>query len=193
MPNSYAEILLPEIRKGHCHPFVLAGFGPVEWDHDYAPWPVETPDGRSFGSGADAMIAWTKRVFLPSAHAQFNSTGECFAVGYSLGGLTALYAAAQGDWAGCGSCSGSLWYPGFLEWLEEHPVQCPVYLSLGGKEKNTRDLLMARVEECTQSVYERLRKQTKAVFVHEPGGHFRAVDQRLCRAILWLMDYSQKR
>ena len=54
---------------------------------------------------------------------------------------------------------------------------------------------MARVEECTQTVYEGLQGRTKAVFVHEPGGHFRAVDQRLCRAILWLMktDHSQKR
>ena len=180
-------ILLGQIAQGKCPPLALCGFGPVDWDEDYAPWPLETPDGRRFGSGAQTTAEYAWEVFLPAVRERFGSNGEIYAVGYSLGGLTALYAAAQGSYAGAGSCSGSLWYPGFAEWFGEHLPDCPVYLSLGGKEKNTRDPLMARVEDCTRAVYDQLRRQNKTAFVHEPGGHFRDTAQRLCNAIVWLL------
>jgi len=186
-------ILLPQIEAGACRPFALCGFGPVDWDSDYAPWPLETPEGRRFGNGADALLAWAQSVFLPSAKAQTACSGECFVVGYSLGGLAALYAAGQGGWAGCGSCSGSTWYPGFVDWIKSHPPRCPVYLSLGGKEKNTRDPLMAQVEDCTKAIHDDLRSLIPTTFVHEPGGHFKAIEQRLSNAILWLLRVDQSR
>ncbi len=186
-------LLLPQIEAGACRPFALCGFGPVEWDNDYAPWPLETPDGRRFGNGAEALITYARTVFLPSAKAQFACSGKCFVVGYSLGGLTALYAAGQSEWAGCGSCSGSAWYPGFVEWFRAHPPLCPVYLSLGGKEKNTRDPLMAQVEDCTKAIHDYLRPLIPTTFVHEPGGHFKAIEQRLANAILWLLRADQSR
>lgn len=181
-------ILLPQIRAGACRPFVLAGFEPVDWDQDYAPWPFETPDGRRFGDGAAALLHFAQQIFLPEAEKRFYFDGRLFAVGYSLGGLAALYFAPQADWAGCGSCSGSLWYPDFLDWLQQHPPRCPVYLSLGGKEKNTRDPLMAQVEDCTRAAFDLLRPHIKTTFVHEPGGHFRGTAQRLSNAIAWLMN-----
>lgn len=175
------------LLAGKCRPFALAGFEPVDWDSDYAPWPLETPGGRCFGSGADALFAYAKESFLPQAQKQFDWNGQSYVLGYSLGGLAALYFAGQHSFAGCGSCSGSLWYPGFVDWLKDHRPDCPVYLSLGGKEKNTRDALMARVEDCTKAVYDLLRPQVKTAFAHEPGGHFREVPQRLCHAIEWLL------
>ena len=169
---------------------MLAGFGPVDWDQDCAPWPLETPDGRRFGDGLPQLWHFAETQFLPA----LQQHGPCYAVGYSLGGLAALYMAGiSSAFQGCASCSGSLWYPGFAEWLGEHPPACPVYLSLGGKEKNTRDPLMARVEECTQQVYEDLKTRTKTAFVHEPGGHFRGTSQRLSRAILWLLESHQSK
>lgn len=186
-------VLLPQIKTGACRPFVLAGFDPVDWDQDYAPWPFETPDGRRFGNGAAALLHFAQQTFLPEAEKRFYSDGRRFAIGYSLGGLAALYFAPQADWSGCGSCSGSLWYPAFLDWLQQHPPRCPVYLSLGGKEKNTRDPLMAQVEDCTRAAFDLLRPHTKTTFVHEPGGHFRGTAQRLSNAIVWLMnDQSRK-
>ena len=189
----WEAILLPKIAQGVCAPFALAGFGPVEWNCDYAPWPLETPDGRCFGEGAEQLLMEARQHFLPSAQTQFAFDGRVYVLGYSLGGLAALYFAARADWAGCGSCSGSLWYPGFVEWLAERPPRCPVYLSLGGKEKNTRDPLMACVEERTRAAYDLLRRHTKTTFAHEPGGHFRDTAQRLCNATLWLLgDQFQK-
>ena len=187
------SMLLPQIEAGVCRPFALCGFGPVDWDHDYAPWPLETPGGRRFGDGADALFIFAQSIFLPAAKAKFACSGECCVVGYSLGGLAALYAAGLGEWAGCGSCSGSTWYPGFTDWIKDHPPRCPVYLSLGGKEKNTRDPLMARVEECNKAIYDFLCPRVPTTFVHEPGGHFKAVEQRLANAILWLLKTDQSR
>lgn len=186
-------LLLPLIAKGRCRPFVLAGFGPVQWDHDYAPWPLETPDGRRFGDGADALGRFAREIFLPAVQERCACGGQRYVIGYSLGGLAALYFAGLDEWAGCGSCSGSLWYPGFMDWLSAHPPRCPVYFSLGGREKNTRDALMAQVEDCTRAAWELLRPTTKTTFVHEPGGHFRGTAQRLANAIVWLMgDQSRK-
>lgn len=191
--NEMEAILLPLIKQGRCRPFVLAGFGPVNWDHDYAPWAFETPDGRRFGNGADDLLRFARDQFLPAVQRQFAHSGETFPVGYSLGGLAALYFAAQSEWAGCGSCSGSLWYPEFADWLRNHPPRCPVYLSLGGKEKNTKDPLMAQVEDCTRAVYDQLRPINKTAFVHEPGGHFRGTAQRLANAIVWLLDDQSRK
>lgn len=186
-------ILLPQIAKGKCRAFALAGFEPVDWFHDYAPWPLETPDGRRFGNGADELLRFAQESFLPETEKRFCSDGRRYVLGYSLGGLAAMYFASQAEWAGCGSCSGSLWYPGFVEWLRAHPPGCPVYLSLGGKEKNTRDPLMARVEDCTRAAHELLRPHIKTAFTLEPGGHFRGTARRLSNAIMWLMnDQSRK-
>ena len=187
------EILLPLITQGKCRPFMLAGFGPVAWDHDYAPWPLETPDGRHFGNGADELLRFAWDQFLPAVQQQFAHSGETFPVGYSLGGLAALYFAGLNEWAGCGSCSGSLWYPGFADWLQAHAPRFPVYLSLGGKEKNTKDPLMAQVENCTRAVHDLLRPITKTTFVHEPGGHFRDTAQRLANAIVWLLSHQSRK
>ena len=175
---------LPDCLPG----VLLTGFGPVEWNQDYAPWPLDTPDGRHFGSGADALIRHAVEEVLPAVHKRSGTDGPVFCVGYSLGGLAALYAACQSDvFSGAGSCSGSLWYPEFLPWLRAHRPQCPVYLSLGGREKNTRDPLMAQVESKTQEAFDLLRSTNRTTFVHEPGGHFSAPETRLAHAVSWLL------
>lgn len=182
------SLLEADAAQGRCPPCALAGCDWANWNDDYSPWPLELPDGRRFGGRAAERMNLTVAQLLPEVQSRFCSDGRKFAVGYSLGGLAALYYACHGGWNGCGSCSGSLWYPGFGEWLAAHQPSCPVYLSLGGREKNTRDPLLARVEECTQNAYELLRPSVKTAFVHEPGGHFRGTSQRLLHAIEWLLN-----
>lgn len=187
MTQKRLQLVLDELPDD-LPPFVLAGFGPVNWNHDYAPWRLDTPDGRHFGDGADALIDRALAQVLPAVRAQTGAAGPLYAAGYSLGGLAALYAAGRTNaFAGVGSCSGSLWYPDFIPWLQTHLPSCPVYLSLGGKEKNTRDPLMAQVECKTQEAYNLLRSVNPTVFVHEPGGHFSAPEARMAHAICWLL------
>ena len=136
---------------------VLAEFGEIDWDRDYSPWEA--------------------------------SSGGRRLCGYSLGGLFALYADALWDeprLCGAASCSGSTWFPGWLEFQRLHPLRGRIFLSLGGKEKNSPDPLMAQVEQTTMEVKrlaERSPEVTQTVFVHESGGHFSKVPQRIARGI----------
>ena len=135
--------------------------------------------------------------------------------GYSLGGLTALYALYQTDCFGwVASLSGSLWYDGFCEYMEkERPLrrEVNVYLSLGKKERLSRNPRMGKVAACT----ERARQILESQLGQEPagemkeeqadnrkgaddrsrsgevclewneGGHFHETAKRFARAILW--------
>lgn len=157
----------------------------VDWDRDYTPWPAEGSGGRTFAGKASGL-----RDSVPAlldglrAEADF---GPVYPVGYSLGGLAALWLHAELGLDGAGSCSGSLWYPGFTEYLSAHPPAGKVYLSLGGKEKNTRDPLMAGNPAATERTLQICRfSAARAVFRAEPGGHFRDPEGRAARAIRWL-------
>ena len=178
--------LEPAVAQGTCPAFLLAGLSPVDWDRDYSPWPAQGSQGRAFAGEARALLRRVRETIalLQARHA----LGEAvYPVGYSLGGLAALYFHCEAGFSGCGSCSGSLWYPGWLEYLEARAPGGKIYLSLGGKEKNARDPLMRTVEEATCQTKALLSASARCTFVHEPGGHFRNVPQRLARAIAWLL------
>lgn len=166
----------------------LAEFGDVDWDRDYSPWRAEL-SGRVFSGGADRLVGFVPGFVRELSRRCGEFTGV-YLCGYSLGGLFALYAASSGEIPGlCGaaSCSGSMWFPGWTDFLREHPVHGKVYLSLGGKEKNSPDPVMASVEQKTLEVRQILGSTAEVVFQNEPGGHFSRVPQRLARGVEWLM------
>ncbi len=163
-------------------PLWIASPSEVDWDRDYTPWPVDAGGGRAFSGGADAfgesvaaLCGEMRRELCP---------GAVYIVGYSLGGLAAMYFQTKMAFDGCGCCSGSAWYPRWIEYLEQNPPRGKIYISLGGKEKNTRDVLMASVAEATELMRRICERSAEAVFFrNEPGGHFRDPDGRLARAI----------
>ncbi|MDQ7096700.1 alpha/beta hydrolase-fold protein [Desulfosporosinus sp. PR] len=182
------EMLLPRIEAGKCRPFLITGFGPIEWNRDFSPWYLEDTGGRIFAGKADETLGFLENTLLPALRSLFSLNGEVYPVGYSLGGLAALYGHCLLGFRGCGSCSGSLWFPGWLEFLQKHPPAGKVYLSLGGKEEKTKDPLMCEVGIATQRSKELIAKSAKVTYVKEPGGHFREIPQRIGRAILWLLN-----
>ena len=155
----------------------------LDWNRDLSPWPADKVfrKGEDFtGQGADTLHAieeWLNR----------NGSGyrTVIIAGYSLAGLFALYAAAESScFERCVSASGSLWFPGFQQWLKEHPVRChTVYLSLGDQEKNARNPLMASVETETYGIFETLRTYTDCEMKMNPGNHFNDPEGRLCAGI----------
>lgn len=161
----------------------LAAFEAVDWDSDYTPWRVEGQ--RSFSGGADALIP---SLTAAIEHLRHDGAPRVYLAGYSLGGLAALYFHTKLPTDGCASCSGSLWYPNFVEYLRKNPLNGAVYFSLGDKEKNTRDELMRTIETRTSEAHE-LCKLTaeRTAFHHEPGGHFRDTNGRVARGIAWLL------
>ena len=114
--------------------------------------------------------------------------GRVFLAGYSLAGLFAVYAAYRTDlFSGIISASGSLWYPDIMEFIKSHQISHninSVYLSLGDKERRTRNPLLAQVEDNTIEVERYLCAQgINTIYESNPGNHYRDAELRVARAI----------
>ncbi len=116
----------------------------------------------------------------------------CILAGYSLAGLCALYALYRTAlFSGAISASGSLWFPGFLDYAVSRSFpRLPerVYLSLGDRESRSRNLLMRRVEENSRAFCALLEKQgVDCRFERNPGNHFQDPEERLAKGIAWIL------
>ena len=154
-----------------------------DWNRDLSPWPSEKifPKGDDFAGEADETLKELIEIVQPYRKEYKTIT----LAGYSLAGLFSLYACTKTDlFDQCLSASGSLWYPGWIKYLEDHPVRCKrVYLSLGDKEKNTRNQKMASVEENTYVTKKILEGYTDVILEMNPGNHFQEPDQRIIKGI----------
>ena len=166
----------------------------MDWDRDLSPWPAPPAfRGQPFSGGADAYLQRLSEEWMPQACSRFSlSPVREGILGYSLAGLFSLWALSQcGRFSLAASVSGSLWYDGFLPWLQTHPpVQRMerLWFSVGDREKKSRNPRLAAVEDCTrqasawaQAICDEVR------FELSPGGHFDQPDQRLLRAVRFLL------
>ncbi len=164
--------------------------GEIDWDKEYSPWEAEI-NGRFFSGGARGYLLTVKKA-AEEIKSRFK-VSEVYLAGYSLGGLCALYAGVSDKecfYSGVGSCSGSLWFTGFLDYLNKNPLHGKIYLSLGGKEKNSSDPIMVKIEEYTNTV-KKIAELSESVsdccFNHEAGGHFSKIPLRIAHCINWLL------
>ena len=110
-------------------------------------------------------------------------------MGYSLGGLFALYALYRTDafcWLGC--LSGSLWYEEWTAYMAAHQPADPgtaVYLSLGQGEHRSRHPRLGAVYARTLEARALLEKQltSSPLWEEPPGGHFADIPGRFVRAV----------
>ena len=165
----------------------------VEWDRDYAPWPSDELHGRPIGGGGAALYRETVDVLLPAVKARFDRVEHTGVIGYSLGGLFALYAASQSDspFDCAASVSGALWYEGFEDYAANAPFPqlSRAYLSLGRKEAGRGRGPMGRVSTATERVADTLSARLgdeNVCFEWNNGGHFFEIPQRLSSAIRWM-------
>lgn len=166
----------------------------MDWNHDLSPWPAEGLfPGQDFaGKGQDFLRRLREEIF-PYAENQLQVQDPVrFLGGVSMGGLFSLWAAAEGfPVDGIASLSGSLWFDCFLPYLEERPMPPRlkrVYLSLGNKEKRTRNRRLASVEACTEKAAELLRSRNiETVFQKNRGNHFDFPEERLEEAVRYLL------
>ena len=163
------EEVITEVKKtGADTNFLLLSIQPTSWDDDFTPWSApafrkgeETPAGN-----ADDYIRCLTEEIKPFIDANYRTKPEpehTVLLGYSLGGLAAVYAVYKTDRFGVvGSLSGSLWYDGFCEFMKkEKPLRADlrVYLSLGKKESLSKNPRMARVADCTEKARDILISQ----------------------------------
>lgn len=176
-------------------PFSLAALPVENWNAALSPWPAKAvfKGSGDFGGGGDATLADVETRILPRVRERLSAPeAPVYLAGYSLAGLLAAYALYRlPDLAGAVCCSGSLWFPEFLEYAESHETAgkpTRAYLSLGDKEKKSRNPVLSRVEDCTLRFRDLLNSHgVSCAYFPEPGNHFQDPEGRLARGIAWCL------
>ena len=137
----------------------------------------------------NALLAGT----MPSMKQQFNLPEDIKIIlgGYSLAGLFALWASTQTNlFYGIAVASPSVWFPGWMEFEQQHPIQAQhIYLSLGDKEEHTKNTIMAAVGDNIRALHSRLTERgADCTLEWNSGGHFKDADLRTAKAFRWVME-----
>ena len=179
-----------------CLPFNLVAISNLAWNRDMAPWdsPAAFKNGESFTGGADDYLRLLVEEIIPRAEKELPGPPAWRGIaGYSLAGLFALYAIYQTDvFSRVGYMSGSLWFPGFKEYVFSHePKRWPdcIYFSLGDRETKTRNPVLKTVQENTEAIHAFYQsKDIDTAFQLNPGNHFVQRIERTAAGIQWLLN-----
>jgi len=172
-----------------CNIAVISG---MDWDNDLTPWPAPgVPAGSApFKGRADVFMDFLRSKVVPEVERNLMRHGveESSLVGISLSGLFALWEWVQDDtFDNIASISGSFWYEGFVEWLQERSIPHKAgraYFSLGNKESSSPVPQFRPVAVDTAKVIEVLRANgIDARFRQTPGTHYAPVYPRLDMAL----------
>lgn len=183
-------------RAANYPQFALVAISDLDWNHDMAPWdrPAAFKNGEPFIGGADDYLRLLVEEIIPRAEKELPGPPAWRGIaGYSLAGLFALYAIYQTDvFSRVGCMSGSLWFPGFKEYVLSHePKRWPdcIYFSLGDKEAKTRNPGLKTVQEKTEEIQTFYQnKGIDTVFRLNPGNHFVQGIERTVAGIHWLLS-----
>lgn len=183
-----------------CKPFIFVGIEPQNWNSDFTPWPAPalTKKTEAFKGEADNYLRKLTHEIKPFVDESYRTRKEpnnTALVGYSLAGLAAVYAMYKTSVFGkIASISTSMWYDGFIEFLEKsNPVSndTKVYMSLGKSEEKSRNQRMAKVGDCTRKAFDVLKSQLSVkenlILEWNNGGHFTDISERFEKAVVWLM------
>lgn len=170
----------------------------LDWNHDMAPWdiPAIARGGECCTGGAADYLNLLTGQILPRAERELSEPVSWRGIaGYSLGGLFALYALFHTDlFSRAASVSGSLWYPGLLEYVSSHEMkkkpEC-LYFSLGSQEHKTRNACMRTVQQNTEKIADICRARgIQTLFQLTPGNHFQNPVGRTAAGITWLLEQN---
>ena len=182
------------------------------WEENVSPWcaPRVFAKGPNFGDGAqktldtliDQVIPWTESELTepPAYRAR---------VGYSLAGLVSLWAGVSQSgisqpvaphvdtptttFQRIGAVSGSFWFPGLLEYVDQQLSGGVVglthaYLSLGDREARTPNPQIMHVRENAELLASKLESAgITSTFELNRGNHFQNVEGRMQKALDWLV------
>ena len=179
------------------HHFLFAAVPVESWNDALSPWEAPAVWGKQGfgGKAADTLRFLTEQV-SPTLEQRFHLPENVKIIlgGYSLAGLFALWASTQtGLFYGVAAASPSVWFPGWMEFEQQRPIQAQrVYLSLGDKEERTKNTVMAAVGDNIRTLYSQLaERSTDCTLEWNSGGHFKDTDLRTARAFQWVMEESR--
>ena len=159
-----------------------------DWNRDLSPWEAPPVFGKEgFGGRAEETLQDLKESVL----CRIGPMDRKIIGGYSLAGLFALWAAYREDgFEGVAAASPSVWFPGFVDKAErEHIKTKKVYLSMGDKEKKTKNPVMATVGDSIRRLHQIYEEMdgVEPVLEWNEGNHFREPDLRMAKGFTWLM------
>ncbi len=189
------QLLLEACHQVDCGGFNLVTISGLHWNQELSPWPVETVVSRddNFSGEAGQWLPLLTGEVVPRVEALLDAPPACRVLaGYSLAGLFAVWTAFQTDlFTHILSASGSMWYPGWVEYAHKHELAAPlrgVYLSVGDKESTSRNRVLQTVGERTQALADLMAERgVNAKFELNPGNHFKNPPLRVVKGIKWLL------
>ena len=164
-----------------------------DWERDLSPWYADgLRKNESFLGEGEKTIEEIGKV-LEEVEKDYPTLPR-YVIGYSMAGLFALWMSQKTGWfSKVGSCSGSYWYPGIVEYLESHPFENDIdlYFSLGDKEEISRHPVLKTVGDNTRKIVELMKKDEhvkKVDLVMHEGGHFNDPEGRMLQAVTWMKE-----
>ena len=180
--------------------FILVTISNINWNKEMTPWYMDRlfKNEDNYEGKADEYIKVLTNSIIPSVtkfiKEKLNKNIlEYILAGYSLAGLFSIYSMYKIDvFDKIISCSGSLWYPKFIDFVKENIIMKKpekIYFSLGNKESKTRNELMCKVEENTKYLKEYFEKRgIKTIYEENEGNHFQDVSNRISKGICWVLE-----
>ena len=190
-----SELILHSCVRHNCPAFQMVMISDFPWDESLSPWqePPVISDEDHFTGGAREYSEWLDTRLLPYAAKKLPPVREYVIAGYSMGGLFAVYVPyVSRSWDRCVCGSGSVWFPGFLQYALSTPFEkkpLSVYMSLGTKETESHVEALTKTRDIMgqlKTFYEAQGIDT--VFVENPGNHFTDVPQRMAKGIKWTVQ-----
>ena len=189
------QLLLEACRQVDCSGFNLVTISGLHWNQELSPWPIGTvvsKDDKFTGEASDWLALLTAEV-VPQVERLLDAPPSWrLLAGYSMAGLFAVWTAFQTDlFTRVLSASGSMWYPGWLEYAREHELAAPLqgaYLSVGEQESTARNAVLQTVGERTRAMAALLAERgIPSKFELNPGNHFKNPPLRVAKGLKWLM------
>ena len=199
----------------------LVNVGVDLWEENFSPWcaPRVFAKGPNFGDGAQKTLDTLINQVIPWAESELTeSPAYRVLVGYSLAGLFSLWTGVSQQVArGCqpddapsqpgaphvdapvatfqriGAVSGSFWFPGLLDYVDQQLNGGAVglthaYLSLGDREARTPNPQIMHVRENAELLASKLKSAgITSMFELNRGNHFQNVEGRMQKALDWLV------
>ena len=199
----------------------LVNVGVDLWEENFSPWcaPRVFAKGPNFGDGAQKTLDTLINQAIPWAESELSEPPAYRAlVGYSLAGLFSLWAgvspqvargmspqvscgvargsqldAPAATFQRIGAVSGSFWFPGLLDYVDQQLSGGVVglthaYLSLGDREARTPNPQIMHVRENAELLASKLQNAgITSTFELNRGNHFQNVEGRMQKALNWLV------
>ena len=194
------QLLLEACKQVGCNGFNLVTISGLHWNQELSPWPVETVVSKddNFSGGAGLWLPVLTDEVVPQVERLLDAPPTCrLLAGYSMAGLFAVWTAYQTDlFTRILSASGSMWYPGWLEYAREQELAgelAGAYFSVGDKESTSRNAVLQTVGERTRAMADLMASRgIPSKFELNPGNHFKNPPLRVAKGLKWLLQHEQQ-